>query len=48
MVNDKNSWNILDRIIAKLRYAQVNKYIINGNIVDIGCGQEGQGKESQE
>ena len=42
MVNDKNSWNILDRIIAKLRYAQVNKYIINGNIVDIGCGQEGQ------
>lgn len=36
-------WNTLDKIIAKLRYAQVDKYVIkNGRIVDIGCGQEGK------
>lgn len=35
-------WNVLDRIIAKFRYSQVDKYILkNGTIVDIGCGQEG-------
>ena len=46
MVVEKKSetnWNILDKIIAKFRYIQVNKFIKNnGIIVDIGCGQEGQ------
>jgi len=38
----KSEWNILDKIIAKFRYAQVDKYVPkNGKIVDIGCGQEG-------
>ena len=37
------NWNILDRVIAKIRYSQVDKYVIeNGKIVDIGCGQEGE------
>ena len=37
------NWNILDRVIAKIRYNQVDKYVIeNGKIVDIGCGQEGE------
>ena len=36
------SWNILDKIIAKFRYAQVDGYVLEGSrIVDIGCGQEG-------
>ena len=36
------SWNILDYIIAKFRYVQVDKYIIEGSdVVDIGCGQKG-------
>lgn len=40
--NSERSWNILDKIIAKFRYAQVDKYINKGdNVVDIGCGQEG-------
>lgn len=38
----ERSWNILDKIIAKFRYVQVDKHIIKGsNIVDVGCGQEG-------
>ena len=42
-MKEKTDWNILDRIIAKFRYAQVDKYVVkNGNIVDIGCGQEGK------
>ena len=41
--NQKITWNILDKIIAKFRYAKVNNYVkFNGTIVDIGCGQEGQ------
>ena len=37
------NWNILDKLIAKLRYSQVNKYVIKGNtIVDIGCGREAE------
>ena len=41
--NQKITWNILDKIIAKFRYAKVNNYVkSNGTIVDIGCGQEGQ------
>ena len=39
----KTNWNILDKIIAKFRYMQVDRYVVeNGNIVDIGCGQEGK------
>lgn len=39
----KTDWNDLDKIIAKFRYAQVDKYVPkNGRIVDIGCGQEGK------
>lgn len=38
----KISWNILDKIIAKFRYVQVDKYIIeDSDVVDIGCGQSG-------
>lgn len=37
------NWNILDKLIAKLRYGQVNKYVIkNQIIVDIGCGREAE------
>lgn len=40
--NLKTSWNILDKIIAKFRYVEVDKYVLeNTVIVDIGCGQEG-------
>lgn len=40
--NSKMSWNILDKIIAKFRYIEVDKYVLeNTTIVDIGCGQEG-------
>ena len=37
------NWNILDKLIAKLRYGQVNKYVIKDQtIVDIGCGREAE------
>lgn len=37
------NWNILDKLIAKIRYGQVNKYVIKGHtIVDIGCGREAE------
>ena len=37
------NWNILDKLIAKLRYGQVNKYVVAGQtIVDIGCGREAE------
>ena len=40
---NKNTWNFLDKIIAKFRYSQVDKYVTyESNIVDIGCGQEGK------
>lgn len=36
-----SDWNRLDRLIAKIRYKVVEKYIpVNGIICDIGCGQE--------
>ena len=39
----KINWNYLDKLIAKLRYLKVNKYIkANNIIVDIGCGQKGE------
>lgn len=42
-MNDSNKWNILDKLIARVRYSKVNKYIKkNGVIVDVGCGQEGK------
>lgn len=43
MANKSNrSWNIIDVLIAKFRYIQVDKYIIErSNVVDIGCGQDG-------
>lgn len=35
------NWNILDKLIAKIRYGKVNKYVFAGQtIVDIGCGRE--------
>lgn len=40
--DEEIKWNILDKIIAKFRYMQVDKHVLNnGVIVDIGCGQEG-------
>ena len=39
----RKDWNALDKLIARFRYVQVNKYITKGSvIVDIGCGREGE------
>lgn len=35
------NWNILDRLIANIRYGQVNKFVKEGQVIaDIGCGRE--------
>lgn len=37
-----SEWNWLDRVIAKIRYKTIKKYIpTNGVVADIGCGQDG-------
>lgn len=39
---NKIKWNIFDKIIAKFRYIEVDKFVDkNAKIVDVGCGQEG-------
>lgn len=35
-----SEWNLLDRLIGKIRYHAVDKYVPDGGVIcDIGCGQ---------
>lgn len=35
-----SKWNILDKLIAKIRYLKISKYVIDNKVIcDIGCGQ---------
>ena len=41
--NTEKKWNNLDKIIAKFRYTEVDKWVEeDSKIVDFGCGQEGK------